>query len=228
MLFFITYTLQAYSLTLNMTRYVYTEGDKRITSTVKNPLDIKYGGQMWVEPYAFKTEGRKKYTSETLFVVTPSVSVFNAQEEKEFDIMMLEDQLPKDRESIFHLNLQMIPEVNDSDSGKNKIVLAPRIVVKLFYRPKALADNRQGQESKITLRCENDVLVISNPTPFFFSINKIVSGLSLDEKEISPLERLVVPQDETIVLNGCKQNDKYTIGFINDYGAEEPYTYDVQ
>lgn len=76
---------------------------------------------------------------------------------------MASDHLPKDKESVYWLNLQDIPPALKG-SG---IAIALRTKLKLFYRPEALLKDRKGAEEGISLQVRPDGrTMLVNTTPY--------------------------------------------------------------
>ncbi len=140
---------------------LYFRGDKdALTITVTNNDKERTfgGGRGWTILW--------KDTRPT-FVVTPSFFKVKPQGQQTLRIIMASDHLPKDKESVYWLNLQDIPPALKG-SG---IAIALRTKLKLFYRPEALLKDRKGAEEGISLqvrrtggRCWSTPRRISTPS----------------------------------------------------------------
>lgn len=118
------------SLAVDQTRYIFRGDKDALTITVtNNDKERTFGGQAWVDNIV------EKDTRPT-FVVTPSFFKVKPNGQQTLRIIMASDHLPKDKESVYWLNLQDIPPALEG-SG---IAVALRTKLKLFYRPKALLD----------------------------------------------------------------------------------------
>ncbi|EMW4583486.1 fimbria/pilus periplasmic chaperone, partial [Escherichia coli] len=134
------------SLAADQTRYIF-RGDKESLSITVTNNDKKrtFGGQAWVDNII------EKDTRPT-FIVTPSFFKVKPEGQQTLRIIMASDHLPKDKESVYWLNLQDIPPALEG-SG---IAVALRTKLKLFYRPVALLQGRKGAEEGISLRTQPD------------------------------------------------------------------------
>ncbi|ECA8783298.1 Clp protease ClpE, partial [Salmonella enterica subsp. enterica serovar Newport] len=144
------------SLGADQTRYIFRGGKDALTVTVtNNDKTHTFGGQAWVDNIV------EKDTRPT-FVVTPSFFKVKPGGQQTLRIIMASDHLPKDKESVYWLNLQDIPPALEG-SG---IAVALRTKLKLFYRPEALLKDRKGAEEGISLQTRPDGrTMLVNTTP---------------------------------------------------------------
>ncbi|EAA7540346.1 chaperone protein FaeE [Salmonella enterica] len=145
------------SLAADQTRYIFRGDKDALTITVtNNDKERTFGGQAWVDNIV------EKDTRPT-FVVTPSFFKVKPQGQQTLRIIMASDHLPKDKESVYWLNLQDIPPALKG-SG---IAIALRTKLKLFYRPEALLKDRKGAEEGISLQVRPDGrTMLVNTTPY--------------------------------------------------------------
>ncbi|WP_305464154.1 fimbrial chaperone [Photobacterium leiognathi] len=149
---------------LNGTRYIYNENDKNISITINNESKETYGGQVWVDNI-------NKSDNSVSFIAIPSFFKVNGNDNQIIRIMKTSEALPKDKESIFWLNVQEIPP-KSKDKKSNTIVVAINTKVKLIYRPDNLSIKRLNAEKRIKLINENGNYYLENPTPYYFAITK--------------------------------------------------------
>ena len=183
---------------LNGTRFIYDEGRKNISFEISNESKETYGGQVWIDNVLIPKE-------DVAFVPMPSFFKVEGGQTQVVRIMKITDKLPKDKESIFWLNVQEIPPVNKDQN--NVMVVAVNTQVKLLYRPTTIIKGRENAESKMTLKKEGSSYVLNNPTPYYFAITELkVNG-------------------KTITLSDIKLtlSSKVIIEAIDDYGAVNKY-----
>ncbi|MZU41593.1 fimbria/pilus periplasmic chaperone [Escherichia coli] len=95
------------SLAADQTRYIFRGDKDALTITVtNNDRERTFGGQAWVDNIV------EKDTRPT-FVVTPSFFKVKPNGQQTLRIIMASDHLPKDKESVYWLNLQDIPPSYD-------------------------------------------------------------------------------------------------------------------
>ncbi|ADP11029.1 Chaperone protein FaeE [Erwinia sp. Ejp617] len=195
------------SLTTDQTRYIF-RGDKDSLSitVMNNDKERTFGGQAWVENIV------EKDTRPT-FVATPSFFKVKPNGQQALRIIMASDHLPKNKESVYWLNLQDIPPALEG-SG---IAIALRTKMKLFYRPKALLEGRKGAEEGISLQHRpNGKTMLVNTTPYIYAIGSLqdAAGNKLDVNNDTAQKLLMfMPQDE-VAVNG----NVVKVSSLNDYG----------
>lgn len=155
------------SLAADQTRYIFRGDKDALTITVtNNDKERTFGGQVWVDNII------EKDTRPT-FVATPSFFKVKANGQQTLRIIMASDSLPKDKESVYWLNLQDIPPALEG-SG---IAVALRTKLKLFYRPVALLEGRKGAEEGLSLQSRPDGrTMLVNTTPYIFAIGSLLDG----------------------------------------------------
>ncbi|EFC4850671.1 fimbria/pilus periplasmic chaperone, partial [Escherichia coli] len=201
------------SLAADQTRYIFREDKDALTITVtNNDKEHTFGGQAWVDNIVEKD-------SRPTFVVTPSFFKVKPEGQQTLRIIMASDHLPKDRESVYWLNLQDIPPALEG-SG---IAVALRTKLKLFYRPKALLEGRKGAEEGISLQSRPDGrTMLVNTTPYIFAIGSLLDGngkkIATDNETAQKL-LMFMPGDEVQVKGNVVKVDS-----LNDWGSLQTWT----
>lgn len=199
------------ALALDATRYIYNGSTSFISAIANNESDEMYGGQVWIDNI---TESDTRPT----FVTTPSFFKINGNSRQVFRIMKMSDHMPKDKESIYWLNLQEIPQANKG-SG---LSMAIRTRVKLIYRPEAIVKGRSGAEKNMTIQHLPGQQWLVNSTPYIFAISEV-----FDNKN-KPLAFNKVDSDKlTMFMPGDKVNVTgkivNSVRALSDYGNLETY-----
>lgn len=164
------------------TRLVYPEGKKEINITVENKENF---------PYLIKTflEKGSIEASAGYFMITPPLFRLDAQQKSVLRIFNASNAMPADRESLFYFNVTSIPAVTDEDTKQNTLQIAVRNRMKLFYRPKALADDMpENVTNKLTWQVTAGKLKVTNPTGYYmnFSTVKVNNTLVKDALLLAP------------------------------------------
>lgn len=82
--------------------------------------------------------------------------------------------LPKDRESVFWLNVLDVPPVPEG-SGDSYLQVAIRNRIKLFYRPDQLSDLDSSVAEKITVSTSGGHTCLKNNSPYYMTIPQVVT-----------------------------------------------------
>lgn len=144
------------------TRVIFAEGKKEATLSVTNQdKTTPYLIESWIE------NADKNNHSRVPFIVTPPLFRLDANKENLLRINYLGMPLPKDRESVFWLNVKSISPTPRDKSNQLQVNIKSKF--KLFFRPKGLAGNPADAWQDIAFRQQGNQLIAHNPTPYFVS-----------------------------------------------------------
>jgi len=207
---------------LGGTRVLYAESVKEASIMVMNqsPQDIMI--QSWIDP-------EDKHVSQNVpFIVTPPLSRLGGHKQQTLRIMYSGENLPNDKESVFRLNVQEIPQKSKDD---NSLQIAVRQRVKLFYRPIGIIgkpeDAPKMLEWRLVEKKGRPALEVHNPSSFHVSFSGVMlhNGPSKYPLPIG----MVTPRSKEVIslqnLAPSKNDRSSSIEFtaINDYGGHDLY-----
>lgn len=205
-------------ISLNGTRVVYTAQSKEASVLVRNSSKQDVMIQSWLE-----SDDRK---SDLPFAITPSLSRLGAEKQQTLRIFYAGQGLPTDRESVFWLSVQEIPQKPDGD---NTLQIAVRQRIKLFYRPANLAGKPEDAPKQLQWRWRaaggKYGMEVVNNTPYFVSLVKATlhSGV-----QTHPIDTEMIPPQSTRQLGVRNYNGqslapgaKVDFESISDFGAVE-------
>lgn len=199
------------ALALDATRYIY-KGDKQtLSAVVENQTKSDFGAQVWLDNIV------EKDTRPT-FIATPSFFKVKGDGKQVFRIMKATDHMPKDKESIYWLNLQEIPP-KKKNSG---LVMAIRTKVKMIYRPEAIVDGRPNAEENLTVSYLPGAQWLVNSTPYIFAIDSVTDNHDKKikfNKEDSKKLAMFMPGERVNVTGYTVKS----VSAVNDYGLLETY-----
>lgn len=167
------------SVELEATRVVYNFDARESSFAIKNKSATDtYLVQSWIE---------SKPDEKAPFTITPPLFRLGTNEEHSIRIIKTADNLPKDRESQFWLDIKPIP-ATDEQSTKDSFKLIVKSRLKLFYRPQHLEGNPEEAYKKVTFSVENKSLKVNNPTAYYITFYSLrIDGREITEaKMISP------------------------------------------
>jgi len=140
-------------ITLNGTRLIFNGNKNEAVMTVDNPDNAVYLIQSWVSLDDEKSSE---------FIVTPPLFRIEPNSSNTLRIILLKNNLPKDKESLFWLNVKAIPS---SDANANNVLLiAINTKIKLIYRPTSLL-GKNAEAAYKKLQFNVDTTKIINYTP---------------------------------------------------------------
>jgi P pilus assembly chaperone PapD len=216
------------TVVMNGTRYIYVAGAKEITVKVSNVGKLPALTQTWID------DGDEKSTPEHVdvpFNLTPPIARLEAGKSQTLRISYTGGELPSDRESLFWVNILEVPPKPKADEDLNKLQLAFRYRLKLFYRPNGLPGSADAAPGKLTWRRTTDGgLSASNPTPFHVTLNDVRvnigdSDVLVEPFAIPPLGTVTAISPQPLSA-GRELRVEYKS--INDYGGFVPHSKTVE
>lgn len=207
------------SVTVSGTRVIYNSVEKeisvRLTNNGKKPVLV----QSWID------SGDENATPDRIdvpFTLTPPINRVNGGKGQTLRIGYTGSRpLPADRESVYWLNVMEIPAVNEAETNRLQIALRTRI--KLFYRPAALADREKASAAaeKIVWSGSQGALQARNDSPYYVSLASVTVSAqgkthSVDGKMIPPMEQVSFSDSR---LPALTQGAVIRYEYINDWGA---------
>lgn len=221
LLFFIS-TYATSSINIDRSRIIINADDKRSSFSLVSSDETPTLIQMWID------NGDPSVSPENIatpIIITRPVFKINPGQVYSTDLLVVSrDNLPKDRESMFFLNIFQIPstkKTNIANLKKQDITVFLRLRVKAFVRPNGVGPINKEELNKIEFKIErlaNDsYLSISNPTPWN------VTMLDLKSAKVSILQNLVLEpkSNKKIKLSSDKINaDNISFYVLNDFGNQ--------
>ncbi|MEX1843612.1 molecular chaperone [Enterobacter cloacae] len=149
------------------TRVIYHGENREETLSVKNPeKETVYMIQSWVEKAAAQNN--------TPFIVTPQLFPLAAGKETNLRITKISNDLPKDRESVYWLDVKSTPGSVKPEENELQVSIKSRL--KLIYRPAGLQGNPADAYKQLTFSRQGNQLQVTNPTPYFVSFYSVKVG----------------------------------------------------
>lgn len=223
-------------IVINGTRVIYPEKEKevnvRLTNEGTRPLLV----QSWLD------KGAAQESPENInvpFIINPPVSRIDAKKGQVLRISYLKGDLPKDRESIFYLNVLEVPPkmkaqaadkksesdaaVKVDETSASRLQLAFRTRIKLFWRPDSVAAQPMAEQvKKIDWKIINGAsgwaVKAVNNSPYYFTFSQIkVDGQPIAVGMVAPMSSAEFsPASKTEKPAGSK----IEFSWINDYGSD--------
>lgn len=209
------------SMTISGTRVIFPAAQKEVSVRTNNKGTQPALVQVWVD------DGKSNANINDVaipFMVTPPV--FRVEGGKGQSVRMIYNgmTLPQDKESVFWFNMLEIPSVQKDGADKNKLELAFRTRIKIFYRPTALGSSSSEQREKLQWELASDSqkglgVKVTNPTPYYFSFDNAVATaggkkIDLNTEMLAPFSTLTFyPQNKISSISAVN------FKILNDYGA---------
>lgn len=157
-------------MTISGTRIIFPGNEKELNVRTNNKGVNPSLVQVWVDDGDANADVN---SIKVPFMVTPPV--FRVEPGKGQSVRMIYNgmALPQDRESVFWFNMLEVPPVIKNSDKVDRLELAFRTRIKIFYRPKALSSSGVGEVDKIKWEVlgNNTGIRVTNPTPYYLSFD---------------------------------------------------------
>ena len=179
-------------IALGATRVIYPAEAKQTSLAISNSdTKERFLINSWIENSA----GVKDKS----FVVTPPLFVSEPKSENTLRIIYAGEPLPKDRESLFWMNV--------------KAILSR---IKLIVRPNNLPQIAEDAPGMLQFSRTGNHLKITNPSAYYVTlVNLNVGNTKIDNV-------MIAPKNDTQVLLPTGVQGNVTFQTVNDYGAVTP------
>ena len=190
------------SIMINGTRFIYNASDKEVTVVVLNKAKRSVLMKAWTDT---GDESSKADSIKTPFIITPPLVRIDGDKEQTYRLRLVDgaDSLPKDRESVFWINLLEVPpkiasaEDSQRSESKDTIQLAFQYRLKIFYRPSDMPGKPEEAAEKLRWVMSNDDqgkphIKAINESSYHVSLSKIV--VSVEGRELQLRPEMVAPR----------------------------------
>lgn len=160
------------SVVIAGTRLVYPEDESEVTVRLSNAGKLPALTQAWIDN---GQAGAAPSDVEVPFTVAPPVTRIDPGKGQTLRVFYTGASLPEDHESVFWLNvLEMPPKPTGKQADANKLMLAFRTRIKVFFRPAGLPGRADDAPSRLHWRLTEEdghpAIEASNPTPYHVSL----------------------------------------------------------
>ncbi len=211
------------------TRIIFDGGKKEQVVRINNRDQVK---PALIQVWADDGVDVKNINNPNLpFVITPPIVRIEPGKGQSIRVIYNGKTLPQDKESVFYFNvLEIPPESEESKNISQRLDIAFKTRIKLFYRPEALRKESSStyldklKWSVINLPGKGTALKAENPSPYYISVAGIKTKINGKETELrgdmlAPGASAIYSQNENAqILNGNITDFTYAI--LNDYGAQ--------
>ncbi|PHM73757.1 fimbrial biogenesis chaperone [Xenorhabdus kozodoii] len=198
-------------IALSSTRVIYEASQREVAiSVINDGKNDVYLIQSWVDMFT-PTVGSTDHKAP--FLVTPPLFRLDGEQENRLRIVLMDNTLPQDRESLFWFNVKAIPALKKEESNRLLISLKNRI--KLFYRPAGLTEQLAAMAyQQLIFSRQAGQLTVQNPTPFYITFYDIKLG-----ENALPEAGMVAPFGRRQWPLPIGSGDSISWRAINDYGG---------
>ncbi|WP_419736913.1 molecular chaperone [Pseudomonas sp. COR18] len=203
-------------IVLNSTRLVYPAQDREAVLSVSNRNKSTILLQSWLE-------ADDATAADLPFAVVPALVPLSGGGRQTVRIIHSGADMPTDRESLFWLNVQEIPQASEQE---NTLQIGIRQRIKVFYRPRQLMADPELAPRQVRWRLKpGGVLVASNPGPFHVTLVDI-ELFGGERRLLHHRNSMLAPgqaREFSLPVSVTPQQARLSFKSINDHGAVVAY-----
>lgn len=210
------------SVVINQTRVIYPAAMKFVNVQLVNDSDKTHLVQSWLDTGDTSAAPEK---IKVPFSLMPPVVKMSGRSGQTLKIASTNtDALPKDRESVYWLNVLDVPPIPEN-SDDNYLQVAIRNRIKLFYRPASLEAPDSTIGEKISVSQSNGHTCLKNDSPYYMTIPQVVTWKGGQLKDIRKDNLLaetafVPPFGCALVSDKVSTGGTFRITWLDDFGAK--------
>jgi len=223
------------SIVITGTRVIYPEAEREVTVRLDNVGNTPELVQTWLDEGNPKTLPSE---SKAPFTIVPPLFRLDPKKGQSLRLIYTHDPLPQDKESVFWLNVLEVPPRDTSTSASdspNKLQLAFRTRIKVFFRPTGLTGRADDAAAQLSWRLVSKsdggfVLEASNPTPYNVTFSHLAAAAGgerwTNDKGgmVGPGSKQDFDMGNVRTMPSASVAVEYT--FINDFGVGVKGTFD--
>lgn len=203
-------------------RVVFSAADRERSLLMSNGNSYPVIVQTWIDDGA--PDGTPETAGEVPVLPLPGIFRLEPGEQKNLRLLATQIPQPKDRESLYWLNIYEIPPTDANlPPGVSAVKVAIRLQLKMFYRPQNLkpqVDKLVEQQQFSLIRQPGTLkLKVDNASPYYatYSAAKLTGGGKTKELDIGMLAPF---SQKTLDIGGDATWQPDSIGYtlINDDG----------
>ncbi|MET0937541.1 MAG: fimbria/pilus periplasmic chaperone [Luteibacter sp.] len=210
-------------IVMNATRYIYPASEREITVKITNKGSLPVLTQAWIDDGDPKVSPEKV---EVPFNLTPPISRIETGKAQTLRVSYTGGELPADRESQFWLNIVEVPPKPEDGGETNKMQLAFRYRLKLYFRPKGLKGSSDAAAENLAwARAADGGLSVSNPADYHVTLNDLEITAGGESMVVEPFS--IAPHATlSPVLPHAAKPGRVDVRYqsINDYGGFVPHS----
>lgn len=199
------------SVVISGTRVIYPADQKEVTVKLDNVGKAPVLIQSWID------NGDAGATPEKMsvpFILTPPINRIEAKKGQTLRLSYTGAPLPANKESVFYLNVLEIPAKDKALQSDNRLQMAFRSRIKLFFRPVGLPGNANDAVKALSWTASAQGVTATNSTPFYVSLVEVaLGGKKVDGQMVPPMGSI------TFSLPGARAGSQLAFSSVNDYGA---------
>lgn len=156
-------------VTAERTRVIFDEGQREASLALVNQNSYPVIVQTWIDDGDLDAAPQ---TAQAPIMPLPPVFRLNPGQQRSLRLLYTGEQLPRDRESLYWLNLYEIPPQSSDPlaEGQSRLTVTLRTQMKVIYRPRSLMKDAEEAPGKLVFRKAGQAVQVENPTAYFITL----------------------------------------------------------
>ncbi|WP_447752610.1 fimbrial biogenesis chaperone [Pseudomonas nicosulfuronedens] len=156
-------------VTAERTRVIFDEGQREASLALVNQNSYPVIVQTWIDDGDLDAAPQ---TAQAPILPLPPVFRLNPGQQRSLRLLHTGEMLPRDRESLYWLNLYEIPPQSGTplSEGESRLTVTLRTQMKVLYRPRALAKDAEEAPRQLVFRRLGNAIQVENPTAYFITL----------------------------------------------------------
>jgi fimbrial chaperone protein len=210
------------SIGVGASRIIFAESDKSQSVDINN----RSHNQPYLINVGISDSVTAKATN-SAFMPAPALFRIEPDTTNKIRILRKTSHLPRDRESVFYLNILAIPtgkagqDSDDSTIG-GTLQIATGNTLKVFNRPANLPMTHKAAMGKLQFSRAAQGIKVTNPTPYYISLNKLVIDGKAAKLDVIKGTSMMAPFSASQYPLTAGQG-KAEWAAINDFGGVETF-----
>lgn len=203
------------NIVVNATRVIYPQSEKEVTVKITNNDRSPVLVQNWIDT------GDVNAAPETIrspFMLTPPMNRIDPGKGQTLRISYTGGNESHDRETLFFLNVLEIPPLKKDAANPNRVQVAFRTRIKMFYRPDGLKPDAKTAAESIKWVARDGGLQAINNSPYYITLLQVrVNNNKAVAEMVAPHGTLNISFKNGRVA--ASPGTKVSYDYINDWGA---------
>nr|WP_256355234.1 molecular chaperone [Pseudomonas sp. PDM33] len=156
-------------VTAERTRVIFDEGQREASLALANQNPYPVIVQTWIDDGELESSPE---TAQAPIMPLPPVFRLNPGQQRSLRLLYTGEAMPRDRESLYWLNLYEIPPQSSDPlaEGQSRLTVTLRTQMKVIYRPRALAKDAEEAPRQLVFRRAGTAVQVENPTAYFITL----------------------------------------------------------
>lgn len=194
------------------TRLIFDGNEREASISVNNTSN---GKPVLIQSWIDGSTGSKVKAP---FMITPPLFRLEPGQDNILRAVRTGGKLSEDRESLYWLNIKIIPSVKKDVVQKNMLQLAIKKRLKFIYRPQSVKGTPEQSADALVWKRSGNQIQVFNPTPFYMNFSLITIGGKVFKPTLPEQTYVAARSELSFPVPSGASGNVVSWKIINDYG----------